>query len=283
MKTEIIYLVSNIVISLYGVLIKYYSNISVFEQLFLRTLAFVAISILALGYNKQNIYNNVFTYESMLLSIINLSSIYGIYISFRELGIGTTNSLFYTWPIMLYLFSIPVLNNKFTIKELSILLITTISMIFILSDNMKFNMNINYIIGIIGLVVSVFTHIATILYFKKKNINIHEYLLKQYGFGLIILISILLMTNGTIKLTPKHDYLPIFMYSAIIGYFGFYLSFYSIKDLEPYKIAILEFLSIALSFIIGFIAFNEHTSIIQWIGVILIISLNYYSFNFLKI
>ena len=162
MKTEIIYLVSNIVISLYGVLIKYYSNISVFEQLFLRTLAFVAISILALGYNKQNIYNNVFTYESMLLSIINLSSIYGIYISFRELGIGTTNSLFYTWPIMLYLFSIPVLNNKFTIKELSILLITTISMILILYEY-KLYYRYNWTSRI-----SIYTHSNNSIFQKKK-------------------------------------------------------------------------------------------------------------------
>ena len=285
MEGEITYLVSNTIISLYGVLIKYYSNITIFEQLFIRTLAFVIISILGLTYtgNSKHIYKNIFTYDSILLSIVNLSSVYGIYISFKELGLGTTNSLFCTWPIFLYLLSIPILNSKFSIKEFSIIIITLTAIMFILSDNLKLNINNNEIIGLIGLVVSIFTHIATILYFKKKDNNIHAYLLQQYGFGLVILITIYCITNNINNITIKSDYLPIFIYSAIVGYYGFYLNFYSIKQLEPYKISILEFLSIAFSFLLGFILFKETTSIIQWLGVFIIISLNYYSFNFLKI
>ena len=285
MEGEITYLVSNTIISLYGVLIKYYSNITIFEQLFIRTLAFVIISILGLTYTgkSKNIYNNIFTYDSILLSIVNLSSVYGIYISFKELGLGTTNSLFYTWPILLYLLSIPVLKSNFSVKEFTIIIITLMSMLLILSDNLKLNINSNEIIGIIGLIVSIFTHIATILYFKKKYKNINDYLLQQYGFGLIILIIFFCITNHTNDIKMKSEYLPIFIYSAIIGYYGFYLNFYSIKKLDPFKISILEFLSIALSFLIGFTLFKETTSILQWIGVILIISLNYYSFNFLKI
>jgi drug/metabolite transporter (DMT)-like permease len=283
MISEITYLVSNTIISLYGVLIKYYSNITIFEQLFIRTLAFVIISIIGLTYQKKSIINNIFTYDSILLSIVNLSSVYGIYISFKELGIGTTNSLFYTWPVLLYLISIPVLKSSFSIKEFSILLVTLISMMFILSKNIDINMNSHEIIGIVGLVISIFTHIATILYFKKKDNNIHAYLLQQYGFGLVILITIYCITNNINNITIKSDYLPIFIYSAIVGYYGFYLNFYSIKQLEPYKISILEFLSIAFSFLLGFILFKETTSIIQWLGVFIIISLNYYSFNFLKI
>jgi drug/metabolite transporter (DMT)-like permease len=285
MEGEITYLVSNTIISLYGVLIKYYSNITIFEQLFIRTLAFVIISILGLTYtgNSKHIYKNIFTYDSILLSIVNLSSVYGIYISFKELGLGTTNSLFCTWPIFLYLLSIPILNSKFSIKEFSIIIITLTAMMFILSDNLKLNINNNEIIGLIGLVVSILTHIATILYFKKKDNNIHAYLLQQYGFGLIILIIFFYMTNHTNDIQMKSEYLPIFIYSAIIGYYGFYLNFYSIKILEPFKISILEFLSITLSFLMGFMLFKETTSIIQWLGVIIIVSLNYYSFNFLKI
>jgi drug/metabolite transporter (DMT)-like permease len=283
MISEITYLVSNTIISLYGVLIKYYSNITIFEQLFIRTLAFVIISITGLTYQKKSIINNIFTYDSILLSIVNLSSVYGIYISFRELGIGTTNSLFYTWPVLLYLISIPVLKSSFSIKEFTILVITLIAMMLILSKNIEINLNSHEIIGIIGLVVSIITHIATILYFKKKDNNIHAYLLQQYGFGLFILIMVYCITNNVNDISMKPDYLPIFIYSAIIGYYGFYLNFYSIKNLEPYKISILEFLSIAFSFLMGFMLFKETTSILQWVGVIIIISLNYYSFNFLKI
>jgi hypothetical protein len=227
MISEITYLVSNTIISLYGVLIKYYSNITIFEQLFIRTLAFVIISIIGLTYQKKSIINNIFTYDSILLSIVNLSSVYGIYISFKELGIGTTNSLFYTWPVLLYLISIPVLKSSFSIKEFSILLVTLISMMFILSKNIDINMNSHEIIGIVGLVISIFTHIATILYFKKKDNNIHAYLLQQYGFGLVILITIYCITNNINNITIKSDYLPIFIYSAIVGYYGFYLNFYS--------------------------------------------------------
>ena len=65
MISEITYLASNTIISLYGVLIKYYSNITVFEQLFIRTIAFVIISIFGLLYNKHSIINNIFTKYSL--------------------------------------------------------------------------------------------------------------------------------------------------------------------------------------------------------------------------
>lgn len=283
MITEILYLTSNSIISLYGVLIKYYTDITIFEQLFIRTLTFVIISVIGLTYNNYTILDNIFSYDSIMLSIINLSSVYGIYISFKELGIGTTNSIFYTWPVLLYLSSIPILNRNFSIKEFAIILATTLSMILILSKNIKYNINAHEILGIIGLFVSIITHIATILYFKKKDNNIHAYLLKQYGFGLIILIIFFCMTNHTNDIKIKPEYIPIFLYSAILGYIGFYINFYSIKILDPFKISILEFLTIALSFLIGFVLFQETTSIQQWIGIIIIIALNYYSFNFLKI
>jgi len=283
MISEISYLASNSIISLYGVLIKYYTDITIFEQLFIRTLAFVIISVLGLTYNNYSILNNIFSYDSIMLSIVNLSSVYGIYISFKELGIGVTNSIFYTWPVLLYLSSIPILNSNFSIKEFAIILATTFSMILILSKNIKYNINAHEILGIIGLFVSILTHIATILYFKKKDNNIHAYLLKQYGFGLIILIIFFCMTNHTNDIKMKPEYIPIFLYSAVLGYIGFYFNFYSIKILDPFKISILEFLTIALSFLIGFVLFQESSSIQQWIGIIVIIALNYYSFNFLKI
>ena len=176
MISEITYLVSNTIISLYGVLIKYYSNITIFEQLFIRTVAFVTISILGLTYNNKSIIDNIFTYDSVILSIVNLSSVYGIYISFKELGIGTTNSLFYTWPVLLYLASVPILHSKFALKEFIIILATMLAMLLILSSKFKFNINSHEIIGIIGLFVSILTHIATILYFKKKiQIYMHIY------------------------------------------------------------------------------------------------------------
>lgn len=281
MISEITYLSSNIIISLYGVLIKYYSNITIFEQLFVRTLAFVIISIFGLTYNNHSIYNNIFTYDSILLSIINLSSIYGIYISFKELGIGITNSIFYTWPVILYLTSIPILNTKFSIKEFTIILISLVSILLILSNKKNHTKNSHQILGIIGLFVSIFTHVYVILYFKKKDDNIHAYLLKQYGFALIILLLFYYITNGK-NAQLKKEYLPIFLYSLIIGYIGFYFNFHSIKNLSSFKISILEFLSIAFSFIIGFILFKEDVSILQFIGIVTIIILNYYSFNFLN-
>ena len=283
MYNEILFLVSNIMVSFYGVLIKYYKNISIFEQLFLRTLSFIIISIYSLGYSNQLIYENILSYESFALSIVNLSSIYGIYLSFSELGIGITNSLFYTWPIFLYLIAIPVLNTQFSIKSLTILLIITFAIFLVLSDNMNTN-NINYSsIGIIGLIISIATHIFTILYFKKKESNVHKYLLKQYGFGLIILLSIYILNNDIKSFHISKEYLYILLFSMIFGYFGFYQNFNAIKKLNPYSISILQTLSICLSFIIGYLFFNEKTTGLQWIGVLIIIIMNYYSFSFLKI
>ena len=65
-------------------------------------------------------------------------------------------------------------------------------------------------------------------------------------------------------------------------------SHFIVKSLKDIKIEDAKYLgdiglSIALSFLMGFMLFKETTSILQWVGVFIIISLNYYSFNFLKI
>jgi drug/metabolite transporter (DMT)-like permease len=285
MKSEIIYLVSNAIISIYGVLVKYYKTVPLFEQLFLRTLAFVIIAFTALsgkGINFETIImENVLSYRAILLSTVNLASIYGIYISFQELGIGVTNSLFLTWPILLYLVAIPILNSSFSEKEFIILLLTTLATTLTLYKKINGDLNnrttVDLMIGLFGLIISVATHIFTIVYFKKETPDINKYLLQLYGFGLVLFI-VLYFSDG-FSLAPCKEYFPIFFYTIIFGYLGFYINFYSIERLKPFKISILAFLSIAISFLMGYGFFGESSNIYQWIGIIIIVLANYYSYT----
>jgi len=275
MLNVFLYLISNLILTLYGLLIKYFKDISIIEQIFARTAVFTIISFLSLnGFsNLHNIYNITFQPITVILSIINFISIYGIYISFEQLGIGISQAIMYSWPIFYYLITI----HKYSVKEIIVLFITFICVLLILSNKSNTNKSNNMIIGLIGIFASVITHIYVLHYMKQYSPNIDQYLYSQYIYILIgfILYYIYQYFFQNYYVSFK-KIIPILIFNILLGYLAFYLQFFSVKILNPFTLSLLTFLSIIFGVITDRIVFKEQISSKQIIGIIGIVLLNYF-------
>jgi len=272
MLNAILYLISNFILTLYGLVIKYYQDIPLIEQVFARSIVFTLISFFSQkGFNQlQNVYNITIQPITLLLSFVNFISIYGIYISFEQLGIGISQAIMYSWPIFYYLITI----KQYSIKEIIVLIITFLCVLLILPN--KSNTSNNIFLGLIGILSSVITHIYVFHYMKKNTPDINKYLYQQYIYifiGLVIYYSYQsIYQNYNIQFKKL---IPILLFNIILGYLAFYLQFFSVKILNPFTLSLLTFLSIIFGVITDRIAFKQHINSKQLMGIIGIVLLNY--------
>ena len=282
MFKPIVYLISNFILTLYGLIVKSFPNISLLEQVYARSIIFTIISIFGVigweGFLTKipHLLNIAIQPMTLLLSIVNFISIYGVYLSFERLGIGITQSIFYSWPIFYYILT----QTKFTIQETIVLIITFACVLLISPLNGDMSLNTKTTIGFLGVLASLITHIYIFYYMKMNTPNINEYLFSQYIFiflGLsIYYIYKKIKENYTIDFKKQ---LPILVFNIILGYFAFYLQFYSITSLSPFVLCLLTFLSIVIGVLIDMAFFKQHLKIKQWLGVVGIIVLNYFFYR----
>jgi drug/metabolite transporter (DMT)-like permease len=282
MFKSIVYLISNFILTLYGLIVKSFPNISLLEQVYARSIIFTIISIFSvIGWDGfltkiPHLLNIAIQPITLLLSIVNFISIYGVYLSFERLGIGITQSIFYSWPIFYYILT----QTPFTIQETIVLIITFACILLISPLNGDMSLNKQTTIGFLGVLASLITHIYIFYYMKMNTPNINEYLFSQYIFvflGLsIYYIYKKIKENYTIDFKKQ---LPILVFNIILGYLAFYLQFYSITSLNPFVLSLLTFLSIVIGVLIDMAFFKKHLQIKQWLGVFGIIVLNYFFYK----
>ena len=279
MYYTLLYLVSDTLISLYGVTIKIFGHIPLHHHLLIRSIIFTLLSTVSLLKVPS------ITWETFGLSIANLTSILGMYIGFKNLDIGVANSLFFTWPILYYLITIPTLKtHTFNSKQFAILIVLLIASIMVLgkkgvsNSNSNSNSDTNMFIGIFGIILAILTHIFIIIYYKiDVTQNIHKYLQNQYFIMLIVMVIYTLYNLGkTVTFIENNvsNYLCIMLFNIVAGYLAFYLNFYSVGHISNYALSMTTFLTIVISFLFGSIFLGEKTSIIQWVGILIISFLN---------
>lgn len=281
MKSEFIYLLSNFILTCYGLLVKSYKDVELIEQVYMRTIVF---SLLSLGLLS---FHATISLTTVWLSIINFISIYGIYVAFEKLGLGITQAVFYTWPLLFYI----IADKSFNIGDLSILL-TTFFFVFLIYKPMDVPgepnnpiQNNQKLLGLLGVLASIITHVYILTYYKKYQPPITEYLFNQYGFIFIVLsIYYLWQWYSRRKSTkpnsinldkPINDYYKtltyIIIFNLLLGYLGFYLQFLSVGQLRPYIISLLTFISILISIFLDRLVFKQELTRQQWVGIIGII------------
>ena len=275
MFKNILYLISNFILTLFGVLIKSYRDIPLLDQVYIRSIIFTIISFIGLkGFsNLHHVFNITSKPITFLLSILNFISIYGIYISFQHLGIGITQAIMYSWPIFYYLATQP----KYSFSEVIVLIITFFCVLLVSPTTNNSDLHKKKIIGLIGIIASVITHIYVFYYMKKHSPDINEYLFSQYIFVSIGMTLYFLykyvFSNYTI---PFKKMIPIVLFNIFLGYTAFYLQFYSVDVLNPFILSLLTFLSIIFGVGVDRIFFKQTLEIKQIIGIIGIVILNYF-------
>jgi drug/metabolite transporter (DMT)-like permease len=265
MLNELLYFTSNIILTLYGVLIKGLRGTELVQQILFRAVAFILITLFASG------VSNPFTVETMTLSVANFLSIYGIYYAFQNMPLSLAQTVFYSWPIFYYLWA-----KEFSFGRL-VILATIFTLITFITNPTLTLPTTKTLLPLLGVVVSIATHIAIFIYFKRNTESIASYLYKQYIWILIGLIVYYFVSGsvGRTELISKQS-AQILLFNVVLGYLGFYLQFRGVKALPNYTIGILSFLAILVSVLIDHLFFDFTISGVQWVLIVAILVISSY-------
>ena len=289
-------------LSLYPIFVKYI-NISFNLQMWSRFFTYTIISIFFI--NWKFIMDNIFSKNGLLLSLISIVHVYSSYRGFELLESGVSYIIFYTYPLLILLFSGIKINTNLLISILMAIL-----GVYLLSrtddkkedyDNVNdvndksifvkkdFKENYRYE-GIIMIIVAAITE--ALIYFLVRNLksdNSWNYVFLSYALGTILMtVYYNKDIRNIIKQSSKKDeqfknkssssYVLIIslIINAIIGLFGYLLRFYAIKKLDTKVYSMLSYFGILTAYVYGVIFNKDIITVQKIIGTMLILIPNIY-------
>ena len=289
-------------LSLYPIFVKYI-NISFNLQMWSRFFTYTIISIFFI--NWKFIMDNIFYKNGLLLSLISIVHVYSSYRGFELLESGVSYIIFYTYPLLILLFSGIKINTNLLISILMAIL-----GVYLLSrtddkkedyDNVNdvndksifvkkdFKENYRYE-GIIMIIVAAITE--ALIYFLVRNLksdNSWNYVFLSYALGTILMtVYYNKDIRNIIKQSSKKDeqfknkssssYVLIIslIINAIIGLFGYLLRFYAIKKLDTKVYSMLSYFGILTAYVYGVIFNKDIITVQKIIGTMLILIPNIY-------
>lgn len=230
------------------------SPLSVPFQGWLRSVVFV-LAGLFLG----NIKDIVWTPTAIMLSLNNIVHLYSSYYAFKELPVGISNTLFYTYPFF-YLF----LSREFNPLSYLLILVCLIGTYLIYADgNLKFSW-----LPILAIFMSAFTEAITFFLVKSINTNTMNEIFITY---LAPLIFLMFQIPGFIQEKQSLDNIGKITGFNLIGLLGYFFLYNAVKGLNPTVYSILSYSGVISTFIIGKYFFSETYSNQSIFGIVLIL------------
>ena len=292
-------------LSLYPIFVKYI-NISFNLQMWSRFFTYTVISIFFI--NWKFIMDNILSKNGILLSLISIVHVYSSYRGFELLESGVSYIIFYTYPLLILLFSGIKINTKLLISILMAILgvyllsrtddkkedydnvndVNDVSnkSVFVKKD---FKENYRYE-GIIMIMIAAITE--ALIYFLVRNLksdNSWNYVFLSYALGTILMtVYYNKDIRNIIEQSSKKDeqfknkssssYVLIIslIINSIIGLFGYLLRFYAIKKLDTKVYSMLSYFGILMAYVYGVIFNKDVITVQKIIGTMLILIPNIY-------
>ena len=289
-------LISESLLSLYPIFVKKI-NLPIDLQLWTRLITYVLMSLFFINYSW--ISSNIFTLESIGLSLINLIHIYSSYEGFMNLDSGVSFSIFNIYPILILLFSGVGWKIEYFISIIGLIF-------FILSNYLysnKQSQSDNFAFGFGMMIISAITE--ALIYFIVKRIktdNNWNHLFIAYFLG-SILMSLYIFKDYLIEYfstNPQENYAELvsesesetkskskvnygnlgtiglsLIINGLVGTIGYVLRFYSTYRLEPGIYAVLSYFGIVMAYVYGIVFNGESVDWAKILGTILIVISNY--------
>lgn len=297
-------LISESLLSLYPIFVKKI-NLPLDLQLWIRLITYILISLFFINYSWISL--NIFTSESLLLSLINMLHIYSSYNGFLILDSGVAFSIFNIYPLLILLLSGVTWRKEYFYSVIGLIF-------FIFSNFIYGNRNntdlTNFAFGFGMMIVAAITE--AIIYFiikKIKTDNSWNHLFIAYFMG-SILMSLYVFKDyliGYFNSDTSNDYIKLenenidlenninldtnnqkkinsknigtvglaLVINGLIGTIGYLLRFFSIYKLEPGIYSVLSYFGIIMAYIYGIIFNEEKLDWLKVIGTFFIILSNY--------
>jgi len=267
--------VSAILFGTAGILVKLAQNTGL-DSISLLTIQYIiAVTLMFIGaFLKDN--RKLYISKKQLLDMVVLGTVGNTlmtifyYMAFEYLPVAMVTMLLFTYPIMVFVYSLFAKKQKIGIRK--IVAIASAFLGCILTLNI-FSGEVRYSIkGIIfGLLAAVFYTFMN-LYSEKKLENVDSLLINAYS-TLFSLISLIIykwpsfLFNGQITLESLTYIIILAVCCEIVP---LTLLYASIKHIGSLKVSIISNLELPTAIIVSFVILKESVSIMQIIGALLI-------------
>ncbi len=288
-------LTSESLLSLYPIFVKKI-GISMTLQMWTRTIAYVLIASIFVDWSFLK--SAIFSIDSLLLAIVNLTHIFFSYEGFRHLDSGVSFAIFNTYPIMIILMA-GFFGTLIKLDYSKFLLVLAGLGFFIYGnfaekkeeDNKKQVAtesftdkkddgkveNPHFLYGLAMILLAAFTE--ALIYFlvrRVKTENHWNHVFISYFLGAVAMSAYVFYVDGfnVSKVAETLNQSRVGIATALngfIGSVGYFLRFYASYNLEASMFAILSYFGIIMSYVYGIAFNNESLTLPKVLGTLCVI------------
>lgn len=287
-------LASESLLSLYPIFVKKI-GISMTLQMWTRTIAYVLIAAIFVDWSFLK--SAIFSIDSLLLAVVNLTHIFFSYEGFRHLDSGVSFAIFNTYPIMILILAGSLLH--ITKSDYSKYLLVLAGLAFFVYGNFAEKKeeentkqvatesfsgkddgkveNPHFLYGLAMILLAAFTE--ALIYFlvrRVKTENHWNHVFISYFLGAIAMSAYVFYVDGfsVSKVAETLNQSRVGIATALngfIGSVGYFLRFYASYNLEASVFAILSYFGIIMSYVYGIAFNNESLTLLKVLGTLCVI------------
>tara|TARA_Y100001970_G_C14124817_1_gene798339 strand:+ start:81 stop:980 length:900 start_codon:yes stop_codon:yes gene_type:complete len=280
------------VFSVQDVLIKYLSeSTSVFQIFFVRSIIGLLLISLYLSITKQKI---IFKSQYPILTLIRVmlffSAFLAFYVSLSGLSLAVANTLFFTSPFFITIFSMIFLKEKIGIRRWFAIIFGFIGVIIVMNPKID-DFNFFYILPVYCALCYALSMI--IIKITSDKDSVYSQIFHLYISALILssLISLFIgdgsynnFENTALQFLFREWQLSynintlILLFIGLAGGIGFFCLHQAYRIASPPTIAPFEYIIIIWSLIFGWLIFEDTVNLRNIIGIFIIVGSGLYVF-----
>ena len=280
------------IFSIQDVLVKYLStSTSVFQIFFVRSIVgLLTISIFLSITKKKIIFKSQYPVLTLIRVVLFFSAFLAFYVSLSYLSLAVANTLFFTSPFFITIFSMIFLKEQIGIRRWLAIIIGFSGVLIVMNPKVE-NLNLFYLLPVYCAVC----YALTMIIVKKTSDkdSVYSQIFHLYISALIIssIVSLFIGDGSFNKYDePALQFLlrewhlsfneyTIFLF--IIGFAGaggFFCLHQAYRIASPPTIAPFEYILIFWSISLGWLVFGDVVNLRVFIGIVIIVSSGIYVF-----
>ena len=280
------------IFSIQDVLVKYLSDsTSVFQIFFVRSIVgLLVIGIYLSLTRKKVIFKSQYPLLTLLRVVLFFSAFLAFYISLSNLSLAIANTLFFTSPFFITIFSMIFLKERIGIRRWAAIIIGFLGVLIVMNPKVE-NLNLFYLLPVYCAVC----YSLSMIIIKKTSDkdSVYSQIFHLYISALILssLISLFIgdgsfnkYDDPALKFLLREWHLgfnenTIFLFLiGLSGAGGFFCLHQAYRIASPPTIAPFEYILIFWSISLGWLVFGDVIGFKDLIGIIIIIASGMYMF-----
>lgn len=248
-------------LSLYPVLVKHLP-VSLDLQVWSRLFVYSVISVVFI--DPEFVSIKLMSPDGIILSIVTGIHVYSSYQGFRLLESGTAYTLFYTYPLLILLFSGEPIHPMIFMAVVGVALLYC-------PDGSPPNVYGMCMIGIAAITESVIYYVVRRL---RTDNNWNHLFISYFAGSLVMSVVFRKQIIANIGTRPVSMSL---LSNGVIGLFGYYLRFFAISRLPTTLYASLSYFGVIMSHVYGILIGSEQMTLFKAAGTLCILIANFFN------